>query len=41
MMMYNADTKNIIVNTCTVCIVEKQNFNGICNVLPFIKNAEH
>ena len=39
---YNADSKNIIVNTCTACILEKkQNFNGIGNFLPFEKCAEH
>ena len=39
---YNAETKNIIVNTCTVCTVWKtQNFSGKYNILPFEKCAEH
>ena len=38
---YDSDTKNIIVNTWTVCILEKQTFNGIGNFLPFDKCAEH
>ena len=35
------DTKNIIVNTCTVCILKTQNFSGKYNILPFEKCAEH
>ena len=29
------------VNTCTVCILETQNFSGKYNILPFEKCAEH
>ena len=35
------DTKNIIVNTCTVCILENEKFNGKYTILPFEKSAEH
>ena len=38
---YNADTTNIIVNTCTVCLLEIANFSGKYNILPFEKCAEH
>ena len=37
----DADTKNIIVNTCTECILEKANFSGKYNFLAFEKCAEH
>ena len=29
------------MNTCTVCILDKQNVNGKYNFLPFEKCAEH
>ena len=38
---YNSDTKNIIVNTCTVCILENAKFQRKNNILPFEKCAEH
>ena len=40
-MYCNADTKSIAVNTCTVCILEKQNVDEIYNILPFEKCAGH
>ena len=33
--------KNIIVNTCTVCILLNANFQWKYNILPFEKCAEH
>ena len=36
---YNAGTNNIIVYTCTVCILETQQFSGKYNILPFEKCA--
>ena len=39
---YNADTNDIIVNTCTVCILENAKISvENKNILPFEKCAEH
>ena len=38
---YNADTNNIIVNTCTVCILENAKFRGKYNIWPFEKCADY
>ena len=39
---HNADTKNIIVNTCSVCILETAKFQWkIYNILALKKCAEH
>ena len=35
MNIFNADTKNIIVNTCTVVYWKTQNFSGNNNILSY------